>query len=60
MIQGLCQKNNEKKMDFFSIKICLLNHRKFVRIQEGRLEMTNETGTLLKRNVFLELGKSYK
>ena len=29
---------SRKKMDFFIIKICLLNHRKFDKMQEGSSE----------------------
>ena len=31
-------------MDFFSIKICLLNHRKFVKMQEGSSEEAKKEG----------------
>ena len=34
---GLCQKNHQKD-GLFSIKICLLNHRKFDKMQEGSSE----------------------
>lgn len=36
---GLCQKNyKKKKIDFFSIKIYLLNHGKFDKMQEDSSE----------------------
>ena len=44
-------------MDFFSIKICLLNHRKFDITQEGILEKSKYRATRLKENVFVKLGE---
>ena len=46
-------------MDFFSIKICLLNHRKLDKMQEGSLEEAKSV-TPLKENIFVKLGKFNK
>ena len=46
--------------DFFWIKICLLNQRKFDRIQKGSSEKNKERATLLKQNVFVKIRKFNK
>ena len=51
-------------MDFFSIKICLLNHRKFDIMQEISSEKANkellQQNELLKQNIFVKLEKFNK
>ena len=47
-------------MGFFSIKICLLNHRKFDKMEEGSSEEAKKRATPLKQNIFVKLGKFNK
>ena len=43
-------------MDFFSIKIYLLNHRKFDKIKK-EVQKRQKRATALKQNIFVKLGK---
>ena len=43
-------------MDFFSIKICSLNYRKFNKIKKEVRKM-QKRATALKQNIFVKLGK---
>ena len=47
-------------MDFFSVKICLLNHRKFGKMQEYSSEEAKKRATTLKQNIFVKLRKFNK
>ena len=39
---SLCHKNNQKKKKIFSIKLCLLSHRKFGIMQDGSSEKADK------------------
>ena len=48
-------------MDFFLVKICLLNHRKFEIMQEGSswFGKCRKGGTPLKQNVFFKTWEKF-